>query len=397
VSITSLKGILLREQTSLIDFYRELIRIPSIWGHAQPLRRAADLIGDVLSSVGHEVALQDSGTERMPMVIAQREADGGRSVVFNGHMEVYPPSESWSMDPFEGVIADGKIFGQGAADMKGGTAAMTMACWILAKYDLVPAGAIKLLAIPNHFEGGEGTRNALGSGLSADFAINCEPSGLLVLTGQRGILYADVAVAGRAAHTTALDIGVNAISRAAKVVTALEGLTPRDANGNPIDDVYIMNVAMISGGIAHNLIPEKCVLTIDTRFTPEQSVETVLRDMEAALAPVREDGLPITISVEETCKRNPRSSFRISEDHVLVRTLAAAHEASGGGAAAYGFHRAWPDTPIFNEMGIPAVTYGPGSMECYWDDEYVDIADYLTAIETYCLAATRLLASPGES
>jgi acetylornithine deacetylase/succinyl-diaminopimelate desuccinylase-like protein len=395
VRATSIADALAAERELVVDFYRDLVRIPSVWGHAPPLLGAAELIAEVLSSAGYDVELPASGTDSMPMVLAQREGGAGQSVLFNGHMEVYPPSESWSMDPFEGVIRDGKLFGQGAADMKGGTAAMTMACWLLGKYDLVPAGAVKLLAIPNHFEGGEGTRNALRAGLSADWAINCEPSGLRVLTGQRGILYADVTVGGRAAHTTALDIGVNAISRAAKVVAALEGMAPGDADGVPIDDVFIMNVAMIGGGLAHNLIPEKCVLTIDTRFTPEQSVETVLRDMEAALSPLREDGFPITIEVEETCRRNPRSSFRIAEDHPLVRALAAAHEASGRGPAAFGFHPAWPDTPIFNEWGIPAVTYGPGSMECYWDDEYVELEDYLTAIETYCLAATALLGNGG--
>ena len=66
-------------------------------------------------------------------------------------------------------------------------------------------------------------------------------------------------------------------------------------------------------------------------------------------------------------------------------------QAAGRGPAELGFHPAWPDTPIFNEMGIPAVTYGPGSMECYWDDEHVELDDYLTAIETYCRATIALL------
>ena len=72
--------------------------------------------------------------------------------------------------------------------------------------------------MPNHFEGGEGTRKALRDGLRADAAIVCEPTDLAVVTGQRGILYLEVTVRGRAAHTTALQIGVNAIERAARVV-----------------------------------------------------------------------------------------------------------------------------------------------------------------------------------
>lgn len=381
-----------QERDRLVSFYQELVRIPSVWGAVEPLQRAAELIRSTLEPAGYEVELADSGTEGMPMVIARlRGSGGGRSLLFNGHMEVYPPSTSWSVDPFGGVIRDGRLYGQGAADMKAGTAAMTMACWLLgARFDRLP-GDVVLLAIPNHFEGGEGTRKALREGLTADSAINCEPSDVLVLTGQRGIAYVTITVRGRAAHTTALDIGVNAIERAAAVVGALRQMVPKDADGNPIDAEKILNVAMIDGGLKHNLVPETCTITVDIRFPPEQRPELVLRDVRAAVAEaVPEDEFPVTVELEETCVRNPRTSLRLPDDDPLVQTLAAAHERATGRPATLGFHPAWPDTPVFNEMGVPAVTYGPGAMECYWDDEYVELDEYLTAITTYCIAAQTL-------
>jgi acetylornithine deacetylase/succinyl-diaminopimelate desuccinylase-like protein len=275
--------------------------------------------------------------------------------------------------------------------MKGGTAAMTMACWLLGKYLAPFQGTVTLLAVPNHFEGGEGTRKALREGLVADYALNCEPSGINVLTGQRGIVYLTITVRGRAAHTTALGIGVNAIQRAARVIDALDQMIPRDANRQPIEAPKIVNPAMIQGGVKHNLVPETCTITVDIRFPPEQTQEIVIREVtEAIAAAVPADGFPVTVEVEETCIRNPRSSLRLAEDHPLVKTLARAHEEITGEPAHLNFHPAWPDTPIFNEMGIPAITYGPGSMECYWDDEFVELDEYLTAIKTYC-AATRTL------
>ena len=78
------------------------------------------------------------------------------------------------------------------------------------------------------------------------------------------------------------------------------------------------------------------------------------------------------------------------DDHPLVRLLARAHEAVTGESAQFGFHPAWPDTPVFNELGVPAVTYGPGSMECYWDDEYVEVEEYLAAVKTYCVSALEI-------
>lgn len=378
----------------LIDFYRDLVRIPSVWGDAERLTEAAELLSDELASSRFSIELADSGTEGMPMVIARLPGRGpGRSLIFNGHMEVYPPSESWSLDPFAGEIRDGRLFGQGAADMKAGTAAMTMACSLLGRHGVELEGDVILLAVPNHFEGGEGTRKALRDGLSADFAINCEPSGLAVLTGQRGILYLTITTTGRAAHTTALSIGVNAIDRAARVVSALGRMVFCDSDGRPLVAEKMMNVAMIGGGITHNIVPESCRLTVDVRFTPEQTQDDVVRDVRAAVtSALDKDEFPTTVEIEPTCLRNPRSSLRLPPDHPLVLELASAHQAFTHEAARLEIHPAWPDTPIFNEMGVPAVTYGPGSMDCYWDDESVAIDEYLTAIKTYCLAACSITA-----
>jgi acetylornithine deacetylase/succinyl-diaminopimelate desuccinylase-like protein len=380
------------QRDRLVGFYRDLVRIPSVWGHAAPLLDAANLIGGVLTESGFDVELPDSGTDGMPMVLARLSGRGGRCLLFNGHMEVYPPSRSWSVGPFDGVVREGRLYGQGSADMKGGTAAMTMACCLLAETLTPFAGELLLLAIPNHFEGGEGTRKALRDGITADYAINCEPSGLHVLTGQRGILYLTITVRGRSAHTTALEIGVNAIERAAKVVGALQAMVPRDANGAPVDAPKIVNVAMIEGGLAHNLVPESCTLTVDIRFPPEQTQDDVLRDVRGAIAAaLPDDGFGVDVEPEETCIRNPRSAFRVDDGHPLVRELVAAHAAATGGEPPLGFHPAWPDTPIFVEAGIPAITYGPGSMECYWDDESVELDEYLTAIKTYGIVAAGIL------
>jgi acetylornithine deacetylase/succinyl-diaminopimelate desuccinylase family protein len=381
------------ERERILGFYRDLLRIPSVWGDGPRLTEAARLLKSALADAGFAVELTDSGTAGMPNVVARRSGWGsGRSVLFNGHLEVYPPSQSWTVDPFGAILRGGRVYGQGAADMKGGTAAMTMACWALGRSGVPLAGDVLLLAVPNHFEGGEGTRKALREGLSADLAINCEPSSLAVLTGQRGILYLTITTRGRAAHTSALEIGVNAIERAARVIEGLRTMVLRDAAGQPIDDEKILNVAMIEGGVVHNLVPESCRITVDIRFPPAQTQDDVLRDVRRAITDAlgHDVEFPTTVEPEATCVRNPRSSLRLPADHPLVRLLMRAHEAVTGEPARLGFHPAWPDTPVFNELGVPAVTYGPGSMECYWDDEYVEVEEYLTAVKTYCVSALEI-------
>jgi acetylornithine deacetylase/succinyl-diaminopimelate desuccinylase-like protein len=389
------EGILARaadDSARSLALYRELLKVRSVWGDARELRRAAQLLGAELGDAGLEVELRDSGTADMPMLLARLPgARGGPSLLLAGHMEVYPPSESWTLDPWAATISDGRVYGQGAADMKGGTAAMCAAAAVLGRSGAELPGELVVLAVPNHFEGGEGTRKALREGLRTDAAIVCEPTDLEVVTGQRGILYLEITVRGRAAHTTAVRLGVNAIERAARVVAALGSMQMRDRRGAPVDAEPIVNVAMVQGGLAHNLVPESCKLTVDIRFGPEQTADAVLRDVRAAVAATLGDDpqLPTSVQPEATCARNPRSSLRLPDDHPVARWLCEAHQTATGRPARIGFHPAWPDTPILNEAGIPAVTYGPGSMECYWDDESVSVQDYLAAVRTYCLAATQ--------
>ncbi len=389
--IEKLFGMIRNQEESLVTFLRDFIQIPSVWGSTAALSEAASFLAASLESRHTMVRLTDSGTLGMPNVSATLGANDRTGLVFNGHMEVYPPSTSWSRDPFGGETEDGRIYGVGVADMKAGTAAMVAATFLLASAETPLDRNIEVLAVPNHFEGGEGTRQAIRDGLRADFAINCEPSDLKVLLGQRGIAYVKVRVHGIASHTTALDIGVNAIDRASRVIQSILRMPITDIDGRFLDDQKICNVAMITGGVAHNLVPELCEVTFDVRFPHTQTQDCVLRDIRQAIE--NELGLdavhPIEVTLEETCLRNPRSSLGISRTDPIVSILSDSHRTATGTAAEYDTHRAWPDTPIFWEAGIPAITYGPGSMNCYWDDEFVLIEEYLSAIRTYCVASIK--------
>ncbi|GAA4239790.1 M20 family metallopeptidase [Actinomadura meridiana] len=381
-------------EPEIVAFLRDFLRIPSVWGDGPNLTAAAEHLAMALADAGVAVELPGSGTDGMPNVLARASSghNPDEALIFNGHMEVYPPSESWQRDPFGGEIDNGCIYGVGVADMKAGTAAMTMATAMLAKAGVPLPRDVVVLAVPNHFEGGEGTRQALRDGLRGAYAINCEPSDLMVLTGQRGIAYVTVTVRGRASHTTALDIGVNAVARAAEVIREVLAMPITRADGTPLDDVKICNAAQISGGVAHNLVPEKCEITFDFRFPAAQTQDDVLRDVRAAVerAIDRLTEFPVDVELEATCLKNPRSSLQVPSGERLLTDVAAAHHRSTGQAAAHDVHPAWPDTPIFWESGIKAVTYGPGSMDCYWDDEWVAVEDYLAAVRTYAVAALTL-------
>ncbi|MGH7068826.1 MAG: M20 family metallopeptidase [Acetobacteraceae bacterium] len=373
----------------MVGYLDEVVRIPSIWGDVKQLARLATVLGRPLERAGAGVAYTDSGTPNAPNVLARIGRQGGgsgaaRNLLFCGHFDVYPPSHGWSFDPFAGRIHEGKLFGAGAADMKGGTVAMIMAGTVLAALGLPRSGQATLLAIPNHFEGGEGTRRALDDGLTAEAGIVCEPTDLDICAAQRGILYLTVRIKGVAAHSTAAHLGVNAIELIAPIIEAVKA----DAFTCPTHDAYgpqkIVNVAMVNGGLRHCLIPEDCTLTIDIRFAPSTTAEAVLAEARQILAGIcaRDHRLRMTCEPEETCIRNPRSPMPWFE-HPIRDAVARAHHSIVGRRCNVACHPAWPDTPVLIERGVPSVTYGPGSKYCYWDEEYVPIDEYLHAIEVY--------------
>jgi acetylornithine deacetylase/succinyl-diaminopimelate desuccinylase-like protein len=373
----------------MVGFLKTVVSTRSLWGEVKELASMGKILGERMSSAGVDVFYPDSGTPGAPNVMAVvGNKASPRSLLFNGHFDVYPPSESWSFEPFSAPIRDGKLYGPGSTDMKGGTTAMVVATTVLAALGLPKNGKAVLLAVPNHFEGGEGTRHALDAGLSAEAAIICEPTDLDICSAQRGILYMMVHVKGVSAHSTHTEVGVNAIENAMRFIGTLR----TDSFLKPDNDAYgpekILNIAMIEGGLRRCLIPEHCTITVDVRFSPSTTAKNVLADVQRVIDECarRDPKFHATVEPQDTCVRNPRSPMDWIK-HPINDAIGAAHNAFGKSPVKFACHPAWPDTPIFNERGIPAVTYGPGSKHCYWDDEYVSIGEYLQAIKVYAATA----------
>jgi acetylornithine deacetylase/succinyl-diaminopimelate desuccinylase-like protein len=373
----------------IVGFLKTVVSTRSLWGDVKELASMAKILGERMSRAGVAVSYPDSGTPGAPNVLAVvGNAASERTLLLNGHFDVYPPSKSWSFEPFSAPIRDGKLYGPGSTDMKGGTTAMVVATTVLSALGLPKNGKVVALAVPNHFEGGEGTRRALDGGLTAEAAIICEPTDLDICSAQRGILYMNVHVKGVSAHTTYTEVGVNAIEKAMKFVAALR----TDAFLKPKNDAYgpekILNIAMIEGGLRRCLIPEHCNIVVDVRFSPSTTAQKVLADVQGIIDQcARQDSkFHATVEPQDSCVRNPRSPMDWIR-HPINDALSAAHNAFAGAPVKLACHPAWPDTPIFNERGIPAVTYGPGSKHCYWDDEYVSIDEYLKAIKVYAATA----------
>ncbi len=372
----------------LTAFLQEVVQSKSLWGDVPELGKLANLMHRRLNAGGVRAELHDSGTTHAPNVIGRvGDASTGRRLLFCGHFDVYPPSKAWTFDPWSAPIRGDKLYGPGSTDMKGGTTAMLMAATVLAALGEPKGGEMIVLPIPNHFEGGEGTRRALDDGLTAEAGIVCEPTDLDICAAQRGILYADIKIKGVGAHTTYEEVGVNAIEPIIPIIQALKTPAFAKPNHDEFGPEKIVNIALVQGGLRRCLIPAECILTVDIRFSPSTNVDAVLAELRGIVAKIATgQKYSVVVEPQENCVKNPRSPMNWVVHPVRDR-IAAAHEAFAGTAARPACHPAWPDTPVLNERGIPSITYGPGSKYCYWDEEYVPISQYLQAIKVYASTA----------
>lgn len=373
----------------LTSFLQKVVQSRSLWGDVPELAKLGTIIHDRLREGGVSATYEDSGTPGAPNVIGAVGEKTGRNLLFCGHFDVYPPSKAWSFDPWSGLIRDGKLYGAGSTDMKGGTTAMLMAATVLAALGEPKGGQMIVLPIPNHFEGGEGTRRALDAGLKAEAGIVCEPTDLDICASQRGILYIDITIKGVGAHTTYEEIGVNAIEPIVPIIQALKAKEFARPNHDEFGPEKIVNIALVKGGLRRCLIPEECVLTVDVRFTPNTTAAAVLAEVRGIVAGIaRGQKWTARVEPQESVVKNPRSPMNWIV-HPIRDRVSAEHAAFTGKPAVASCHPAWPDTPVLNERGIPSITYGPGSKYCYWDEEYVSIAEYLTAIKVYAATAAK--------
>jgi succinyl-diaminopimelate desuccinylase len=323
-----------------------LCDIESVSGDEGPI---ADAVERALRGCPHLEVLRDGDT-----VVARTSLGRAERVVLAGHLDTVPLAATANLPTWrEGDL----LFGRGTCDMKGGVAVQ-----------LALAGS---LTQPNRdvtyvfydHEEVEAARNGLGrvgrthpEWLAADFAVLLEPTNGAVEGGCNGTMRVVVTTRGRAAHSARAWMGHNAIHAAGTVLGRLTAYEPQEVEVEGLVYRESLNAVLIDGGVAGNVIPDRCRITVNYRFAPSKSVadaEHHLRELftgyEVELADAAGGARP-----------------------GLDRPAAQAFVAAMGGEALpkYG----WTDVARFSELGVPAVNYGPGdALKAHADDEQVDV------------------------
>ena len=368
---------------------RTLVRIdsrnPSLAPDGPGESACVALLREVLDAWGFRTEVHDAAPGRPNLVARIGEARRGGTLMLSGHVDVVGV-EGMTHAPFDGEERDGRLYARGAADMKGGIAAMCAAAWHAARDGL--AGEIVVALTADEEYESSGTRVMLERGVRADAAIVGEPTCLDVMPAHRGFVWIEIVVAGRAAHGSRYDLGVDAIRNAALVLAELDRIDAEELTRctHPLLGRASLHASTIEGGIGMSTYPDRCMVRLERRTLPGESGEKVLAEVRRACAAVGARRPDLVVDVSLLMAQGPSD---VATDSPIVLALEDALRERGEAVRVAGM-AAWTDAALLNASGIPAICFGPGDISlAHAAEEYIPLAEIDRATSVLATLARR--------
>jgi len=392
---TRIRRQLKRDTADLVDFATAMVRIPTENPPGKSYARCADLIASRLRQLGLTTRLIDpSGSA--PSVVGVFGA-GERALYFSGHYDVVPAQHQGQFAP---EVRKGILHGRGAADMKGGIAAMAFAIHALDKVGFEPAGRIVSMSVPDEETSGPGGTVALAAAgfveRDAVGMLTMEPTGGVVWNANRGVISLRITVKGKPAHVGLHFRGANAFRGMLDVAGKLAEIEARIAQRrtafNIKPDAARRSVLLLGGELAgghnFNVVPDRASFTVDRRTNPEEDFDLERDRLLEVVEKVRAPGLKFTVEVLQEGR-----SSTTSVKSALARSLGSSIRRVTGKAERFELCPGVLETRHYAALGIPALAYGPGLLSVsHGSHEFVSVQRLVECAEVYALAAARLLA-----
>jgi acetylornithine deacetylase len=340
-------------------------------------------------------------------VVGRVGAGRGPSLVLNGHVDVVPAGDParWSVPPWRGTVRDGRVYGRGSADMKGGLCCALFAVGALRDAGVRLRGSVLVQSVVGEEDGGIGTLAAIRRGHTGDAAVVLEPTRLVVAPAQAGALNFRVTVPGVAAHGALRAEGVSPIEKFLPLHQALQELERR-RNARPRHPLfadqalpYAICVGTLHSGIWASTVPE--TLTFEGRLgvAVDEEPDAARRELEEALA--------LAAGADPWLRDHPPllewwggqfAPASIPADHPVVGALrAAARDVSGQAPPVAGMPYGADMRLLVNQGGTPTVLFGPGDVRrAHAPDEFVPVAELAAVTRTLALAVMRLCGVEGD-
>ncbi len=395
------------DRERLVKLVMDLVNIPSPTGEEEEVAR---LLHGILGDAGFDAVLQPIGDSRYNAIGRMQGQGGGKSLMFNGHLDTsFGPEQAHRGLGYQckaTLVDDEWIYGMGSFNMKSAMGTYIVATEAIRKAGIKLAGDVVIAGVAGEiekapvddFEGrqyqgyGVGTKYAITHGAVADFCILGEPTNMMLIPRHCGTTWLRITVPGRLIHTAWSDANANAINKARKVLNAIHDWMPDYCQRNRVGDFQPrVNVSAIEGGWPWRgaRTPDNCRIYMDVRTLPEAlpvQAYNEVRELVAQLVKANEELAGVKVEVFLSA---PGTS--VPDDHELVRTIVSAHADQLGEAPKMGMETWYSDAAHMNRYGIPTVNYGSAGRIRKTDGggfstaqgEAVHIGDMLDIIKVY--------------
>ncbi len=334
----------------------------------------ASVVADFLRAAGLEVAWVAPQADRPSVVGRLRGTGGGRALLLNGHLDTV--GFGGMADPTTPRTENGRLYGRGAYDMKGGLAAILHAAATLAHGPRMP-GDLIVTAVADEEHASLGTEAVLAHlGLEAagiGGAIVTEPTDLQICVAHKGFAWATFTTQGRAAHGSRRADGIDAIAHMGRVLVELERLDAalQDRPAHPLLGHASLHASLVAGGTELSTYPAHCELQIERRTLPGETPTAVVAEFATILDARRAADPTFNGTATVTFTRPPLETPR---DSTIVQALAIAATGALGAAPPLVGATFWMDAALLGAAGIPSIAFGPRGAGLHADSEWVDLA-----------------------
>lgn len=334
-----------------------------------------------------------------PNVVARhtpRTSAGGRSLIFNGHIDVVPPGDAtlWASPAFEATERDGRIYGRGAGDMKSGLVAYCLAFETLRDLGYAPAAPVMFQSVIEEECTGNGALACVARGYRADAAIIPEPFQQTIMTSQLGVMWVTIRVTGKPAHVLEASVGTNAIAAS---YTIFQGLQELETEWNAPDHRHPefcenphpvnFNLGRIDGGDWGSTVPCSATMLVRVGFYPGTSLKSVKTAVEANIAATKAKNPTLAnVGIHISYHGFQAEGCIVDRSTPFMKLLSESHRQVVGSEPAALASTATTDVRFFQLYGnTPATCYGPVGGSYHGIDEWVSIDSILSVSEVLAL------------
>jgi acetylornithine deacetylase len=387
------------DRTFCLDFLSKMVQHKS-YSQTDGERALARWMAEQMRGLGIEADLQKVEGERVNAIGRWRGAGGGKSLLFNGHLDTNPATEGWTVDPWGGKVDDKFIYGIGVSNMKAGDAAYFCAVKTLMDAGVKLRGDVILTYVVGELQGGVGTLAAIRQGVKADYFINSEPTDLAALTMHAAAFTFIIELTGNTRHLSKREEAVDAIMAACDLIPRLNSMTFSGAPSEEHRSINRIHVGVVHGALGKELhewrppqVADFVRIKGSGRYAPGQTEKQAVADMRRALDELekRFPGLKATVTPEHQVGRPMMPPFEVSKSSRIVQAVNAAYQKVRGTAQPTGAIRppgfyGTDAAHFYHELKMEGVVCGPGGRYNTMPDERVDVPDYLDMIKVYMLA-----------